>query len=257
MLDGKTVAVVVPAHNEENLIGPTLLGIPGFVDRILVVDDVSTDATVERARALGDPRVDVIVHDRNLGVGAAIITGYKRALAEQIDVTAVMAGDNQMDPAELELFCAPVARGELDYAKANRLFTGQAWELIPRNRYLGNAVLSLFTKIASGLLARRRLAGGLLGDLARDPRAARPRPDLPALRLPERPARAPERLERARARLPLAADLRRRRAKRDPHPQGRAPDLVAAGEGLLLADAREVRDPRLPPARSSSTRSAS
>jgi hypothetical protein len=78
------------------------------------------------------------------------VTGYKRALAERIDVSAVMAGDNQMDPDELEGLVLPVARGELDYAKANRLFTGRAWELIPRHRYLGNAVLSLLTKIASG-----------------------------------------------------------------------------------------------------------
>ena len=61
-----------------------------------------------------------------------------------------MAGDNQMDPADLEAIAGPVARGEVDYAKANRLFTGQAWQLIPRHRYLGNAVLSLLTKIASG-----------------------------------------------------------------------------------------------------------
>ena len=61
-----------------------------------------------------------------------------------------MAADNQMDPADLAALVAPVARGELDYAKANRLFTGQAWELIPHTRYLGNAVLSLLTKIASG-----------------------------------------------------------------------------------------------------------
>ena len=73
-----------------------------------------------------------------------------KAETERIDVTAVMAGDNQMDPAELEGLAGPVARGELDYAKANRLFTGQAWQEIPRYRYLGNAVLSLFTKIASG-----------------------------------------------------------------------------------------------------------
>ena len=61
-----------------------------------------------------------------------------------------MAADNQMDPADLATLAQPVARGEVDYAKANRLFTGQAWELIPRHRYLGNAVLSLLTKIASG-----------------------------------------------------------------------------------------------------------
>jgi glycosyltransferase involved in cell wall biosynthesis len=150
MLEGKTVAVVVPAYNEERLIAETIAGIPEFVDRIFVVDDKSRDATVERAGAAGDPRVEVIVHEKNQGVGAAIVTGYKRALAERVDVTAVMAGDNQMDPAELESLAGPVARGELDYAKANRLFTGQAWQQIPRYRYLGNAVLSLFTKIASG-----------------------------------------------------------------------------------------------------------
>src|SRR5919197_5317927 len=150
MLEGKSVAVVFPAYREEALIGTTLGGIPGFVDRIYVVDDASSDATAERARGVDDPRVEVISHDRNRGVGAAIVTGYKRALTERMDATAVMAGDNQMDPDELEMFALPVVRDELDYAKANRLFTGSAWKLIPRHRYLGNAVLSLLTKIASG-----------------------------------------------------------------------------------------------------------
>jgi glycosyltransferase involved in cell wall biosynthesis len=99
---------------------------------------------------VGDPRVEVIVHERNGGVGAAIVTGYRRALEEGIDVTCVMAADNQMDPAELPGIAGPVARGEVDYTKANRLVTGEAWRLIPRARYLGNAVLSLLTKIASG-----------------------------------------------------------------------------------------------------------
>jgi glycosyltransferase involved in cell wall biosynthesis len=150
MLEDRRVAVVVPAHDEEKLVATTLAGIPAFVDRIYVVDDGSRDATAERARGVGDPRVDVIAHDRNRGVGAAIVTGYKRALAEGIDVACVMAADNQMDPADLELLAGPVARGELDYAKANRLVTGEAWDLIPRTRYLGNAVLSLLTKVASG-----------------------------------------------------------------------------------------------------------
>jgi glycosyltransferase involved in cell wall biosynthesis len=150
MLEGKRVAVVVPAHDEEQLIVATLQGIPGFVDRVYVVDDASSDATADRARSVEDPRVEVVVHDRNRGVGAAIVTGYKRALADRVDATAVMAGDNQMDPDELEELTLPIVRGELDYAKANRLFTGSAWKLIPRNRYLGNAVLSLLTKVASG-----------------------------------------------------------------------------------------------------------
>jgi glycosyltransferase involved in cell wall biosynthesis len=150
MLEDTRVAVVVPAHDEEKLVATTLAGIPAFVDRIYVVDDGSRDATAERARGVGDRRVEVIAHDRNRGVGAAIVTGYKRALAEGIDVACVMAADNQMDPADLELLASPVARGELDYAKANRLVTGEAWDLIPRTRYLGNAVLSLLTKVASG-----------------------------------------------------------------------------------------------------------
>jgi glycosyltransferase involved in cell wall biosynthesis len=149
MLEGKRVAVVVPAYDEEKLIGATLATIPAFVDKVYVVDDASRDGTAARAHEGGD-RVEVITHEKNQGVGAAILTGYRRALAEGVDVTAVMAGDNQMDPADLEAIAAPVARGELDYAKANRLFTGRAWELIPRTRYLGNAVLSLLTKIASG-----------------------------------------------------------------------------------------------------------
>jgi glycosyltransferase involved in cell wall biosynthesis len=150
VLDGKRVAVVIPAYNEEQLLGATIEGIPNFVDRIYVVDDASTDGTVEAAREVQDRRVQVIAHERNQGVGAAIVTGYKQAHADEIDVTAVMAADNQMDPEDLEHICAPVARGDVDYAKANRLFTGQAWQLIPRYRYLGNAVLSLLTKIASG-----------------------------------------------------------------------------------------------------------
>ncbi len=152
MIEGKRVAVVVPAFNEEELLPETLAGIPGFVDRILVVDDASRDRTVERARAAAaaDPRIEVVERERNGGVGAAIVTGYERALEERVDVTCVMAGDNQMDPDDLAAIVAPVARGEVDYAKANRLVSGQAWELIPRHRYLGNAVLSLLTKIASG-----------------------------------------------------------------------------------------------------------
>jgi glycosyltransferase involved in cell wall biosynthesis len=150
VLDGSRVAVVVPAHDEEKLIAETIRSIPEFVDRIFVVDDASRDGTVAAARDAGDPRVQVVEHERNLGVGAAIVTGYKRARDERIDVTAVMAADAQMDPNDLETLVGPVARREVDYAKANRLFTGQAWDVIPRYRYLGNAFLSLMTKIASG-----------------------------------------------------------------------------------------------------------
>ena len=150
MLEGKRVAVVVPAFDEEHLVGETIRGIPAFVDRIFVVDDASRDGTAAAAMGVGDGRVEVLGHERNAGVGAAIATGYRRAREEGIDVTCVMAADNQMDPVELEALVAPVARAEVEYAKANRLVSGEAWTVIPRTRYLGNAVLSLLTKIASG-----------------------------------------------------------------------------------------------------------
>ena len=148
MLDGKTVAVVVPAYDEEKLLPETLAGIPEFVDRIYVVDDASRDGTAEKAEVHG--RVQLIRHEENRGVGAAIVTGYRRAIADRIDVTCVMAADNQMAPDDLEAIARPVVSGDADYAKANRLVTGEAWQLIPHARYLGNALLSLLTKIASG-----------------------------------------------------------------------------------------------------------
>jgi len=150
MLDGKRVAVVVPAYDEEGLVTETLRGVPDFVDRVFVVDDASQDGTAQAAESVTDPRVEVIRHEQNLGVGAAIVSGYRRALEEEIDVTCVMAADNQMDPFELPALVEPVARGEAEYVKANRLVSGEAWKVIPRTRYLGNAVLSLLTKIASG-----------------------------------------------------------------------------------------------------------
>jgi glycosyltransferase involved in cell wall biosynthesis len=149
MYEGKSVAVVVPAYNEEALVASTVAGIPEFVDRIFVVDDGSQDGTVARAQA-ADKRVEVLDHERNQGVGAATVTGYRRALADGIDVTCVMNADGQMDPDDLETLVRAVATGECDYAKANRLFTAQAWNLIPHTRYLGNALLSFLTKIASG-----------------------------------------------------------------------------------------------------------
>ena len=249
MVEGKRVAVVVPAFEEEHLVAETLRGIPDFVDRIYVVDDASPDETAARARAVADPRVEVIVHEQNGGVGAAIVTGYLRAREERIDVTCVMAADNQMDPDELASLVGPVARGEVDYTKANRLITGEAWTLIPHSRYLGNAVLSLLTKIASGYW---HVADSQAGYTALS-LAALDRLDLE--RIYRRYGFPNDMLVhlnvdlRERARRAVAADLRRRRALGDQDPQRRAADRVAPLQGLLVADEGEVRDPRLPPAR--------
>jgi len=148
----KTIAAVVPAYNEEKLIGKVLKSMPAFIDHIIVVDDASRDRTGEVAKTYQkeDSRIVYIRHPKNEGVGGAIATGYKWARDNEIDLTVVMAGDAQMDPKDLPRLLDPAANGEVDYAKGNRLFTGKAWKVIPKSRYLGNAGLSFLTKIASG-----------------------------------------------------------------------------------------------------------
>ncbi|KPK17439.1 MAG: ribonuclease BN [Nitrospira bacterium SG8_3] len=148
----KTVAVVVPAYNEEKLIEKALSSIPAFVETIIVVDDASEDGTADIVQTMiqSDPRIELIVHPSNQGVGGAIVSGYKRAFDMKIDVTAVMAGDAQMDPEDLVRIVEPIADGTADYTKGNRLFYGDAWNMMPHYRYLGNAFLSLLTKFSSG-----------------------------------------------------------------------------------------------------------
>jgi glycosyltransferase involved in cell wall biosynthesis len=147
------IGVVVPAYNEAHQIGRVLDTMPDFVDRIFVVDDCSSDATLARLdewRPRLGQRLLVVKHEQRRGVGGAIASGYSAALQDDVDVVAVMAGDGQMDPADLPAVLDPVVEGRADYTKGNRLFSGEAWRLTPRHRYLGNAFLSLLTKIASG-----------------------------------------------------------------------------------------------------------
>jgi glycosyltransferase involved in cell wall biosynthesis len=148
----KTIAVVVPAYNEEKLIARTLKEIPDLVDKRIVVDDASTDNTARIVTELAenDQRIQLIQHEVNQGVGGAIATGYKKARDLGIDVTVVMAGDAQMDPNDLIRIIEPVANESADYTKGNRLFYGDSWNMIPHYRYLGNSFLSLMTKISSG-----------------------------------------------------------------------------------------------------------
>jgi len=152
MYSEKSICVVVPAHNEETQIQKVLETMPAYVDEIVVIDDASSDATVANVQksAAMDARISLIEHERNQGVGGSVASGYKYALKHGYDVTVVMNGDGQMDPRDLESIILPIVNNEADYTKGNRLFYGDAWQIIPRHRYLGNSFLSLFTKIASG-----------------------------------------------------------------------------------------------------------
>lgn len=153
MIKDKSICVVVPAYNEEKLIGRVIETMPDFVDRIIIVDDKSKDNTVEVIKEFCSKEPDRIVlicHENNKGVGAAISIGYKKAVELQYDISVVMAGDAQMDPADLPAIVEPIVENKADYVKGNRLFSGESWGMIPHYRYLGNSALSLLTKIASG-----------------------------------------------------------------------------------------------------------
>jgi len=95
-------------------------------------------------------KIILINNLKNAGVGSAIARGYKWAKDFGIDCTAVMAGDGQMDPHELESICRPIVSENVDYVKGNRLKHSSSWLVIPKIRFLGNSILSILTKIASG-----------------------------------------------------------------------------------------------------------
>ncbi len=159
MFAGLVVAVVVPAYNEERHVLRVLEALPDTVDRIVVVDDASADRTVMRVEQSADPRVVLVRHEENRGVGAAIATGYARAFADGADVAVVMAADAQMDPRDLEPLLGPIARGEAEYAKGDRLSWPGAQRLMPTTRFIGNHALAALTRIATGVDVRDSQCG--------------------------------------------------------------------------------------------------
>jgi glycosyltransferase involved in cell wall biosynthesis len=152
MFHALRIAAVIPAFNEENAIVPTVRAVPAFVDHVIVVDDASADATGERARSLHRRGLEVLRHASNRGVGAAIATGYRRALELDVDAAVVMAGDGQMDPADLPGLLQPLMDGRSDYVKGNRFRDPAVWRTMPPLRIAGNIALSLATRITSGYL---------------------------------------------------------------------------------------------------------
>lgn len=150
MFAAAKVAVIVPAYREAALIGETLAGIPEWVDTIYVVDDASDDATWDTLTRIDNPRLVPLRHSQNLGVGAAIVTGYQTALRDGADILVVMAGDNQMDPIDLPRLLTPITDGAASYVKGNRFHHPQATAM-PLTRRLAGKALAALTRCTTGL----------------------------------------------------------------------------------------------------------
>ena len=147
-----TVAVLIPAYNEATQIGGVVKSLPSYVDHVVIVNDASTDTTAEEIQRLAkaDHRVIPIDLPENRGVGGALALAYVWARDHNVDIAVTLDGDGQMDPDEMASLIEPIVRGQADYTKGNRLWNPEYWQRIPRVRFLGNAVLSLLTKMASG-----------------------------------------------------------------------------------------------------------
>lgn len=144
------IAVVIPSYKVSRHIEGVLAGIPETIHHILVVDDCCPEGSGEVAARSADPRVEVIRHPVNKGVGGAVVTGYARALDLGCDVVVKMDGDGQMDPAELPRLIAPLESGRVDYAKGNRFRHLPELKSMPPVRLIGNSALSFLVKAASG-----------------------------------------------------------------------------------------------------------
>jgi len=145
------IAAVVPCFRVRAHVLDVLAAMPPEVARVYVVDDACPERSGELVRErCADPRVVVLTHERNLGVGGAMVTGYEAALADGADIVVKIDGDGQMDPALIPRFVRPLLAGEADYAKGNRFYDRDFLQGMPAIRVFGNALLSLVSKIASG-----------------------------------------------------------------------------------------------------------
>jgi dolichol-phosphate mannosyltransferase len=151
MIDARRIAVVIPCYRVGNRILGVLEGIGPEIDAIYVIDDGSPDHEGELVvDSCRDPRVRVIRHEQNEGVGGATMTGYRAAAREGMDVAVKIDGDGQMDPALIPSFVAPILDGRADYTKGNRFYDPEDLKGMPVVRLIGNAVLSFMSKASSG-----------------------------------------------------------------------------------------------------------
>lgn len=144
------IAVVIPCYNCADHIAQVIKTLPSLVTNIYVVDDACPQGSGKAAKKVSNKRLKVINHKKNQGVGGAVLTGYRQALADGADIIVKMDGDGQMDPAQLPALIAPLQNGAADYAKGNRFQDFQALRSMPKQRLVLNSLLSFMVKLSSG-----------------------------------------------------------------------------------------------------------
>lgn len=150
MYKNRRIGLVIPAYNVVHHIEDVVKTLPQFVDRVVLVDDCGTDGTTQLLEMLEDARTVVVRHSVNQGVGGAMVSGFTRALQEDVDIVVKMDGDGQMDPTYLPLLLDPIIEQQYSYAKGNRFLNNRALEAMPALRLIGNYGLTFLTKLASG-----------------------------------------------------------------------------------------------------------
>jgi len=151
VLEVTRVAVVIPAYKVKRHVLQVIAGIGPEVRSIYVVDDCCPEGSGEVVQSqCRDPRVRVLFHGENRGVGGATLTGYRQAVSDGAEIIVKLDGDGQMDPALIPLFVRPIAQGEADYTKGNRFYSIEDLQQMPLPRIFGNSMLSFMAKFSTG-----------------------------------------------------------------------------------------------------------
>jgi len=146
----KKIAVVIPAYKVRLHLENVVRKLPEFIDNIIVVDDACPEKSYEVLQNLDIKKIIVINHEVNMGVGGALISGYKKALSLEVDVVIKVDGDGQMDTSYISSLIEPILDGNADYTKGNRFVDFKALRAMPKVRLLGNSALSFMVKASSG-----------------------------------------------------------------------------------------------------------
>ena len=150
MKSNKKIAVVIPSYKVSKHIRDVLRSLPEFIDAVIVVDDACPENSGNIAKELGLEKVHIIFHEKNQGVGGAVISGFKKAMELGSDIVVKLDGDGQMDPRNIEKLIQPIIDNSADYTKGNRFHDFNALRSMPKIRLFGNSLLSFAIKATSG-----------------------------------------------------------------------------------------------------------